>query len=128
MKKITAILIGMLLFVSACGAGADGREQEETLAPSNTEKENMDSEESEVAENLEEKEEDTTQLPEYSTLTEQVAIEDFQLRIVEDNQGKRVMLIEDDQGQEKYKSIFTKKNNRLKIIEFNKGQIFNEVI
>lgn len=118
----------MLLFVSACGAGADGQEQEETLAPSNTEEENMDLEESEVAEVQEETEEDATQLPEYSTLTEQVAIEDFQLRIVEDNQGKRVMLIEDEQGQEKYKSIFIKKNNRLKIIEFNKGQIFNEVI
>lgn len=126
MKKITVILIGMLLFVSACGVGADSQEQE--LEASNIKEENVDSEKNEVVEDQGQTEEDATQLPEYSSLMEQVAIEDFQLNVVEDNQGKRVMLIEDEQGQEKYKSIFIKKNNRLKIIEFNKGQIFNEVI
>lgn len=65
---------------------------------------------------------------EYVTIDEEVELNNHYIEIVEDNFGKRIMLIKDDNKQEVYKTIFTKKTNRLKIIEIDKGQIYNQII
>lgn len=65
---------------------------------------------------------------EYETIEETIELNNHYIEIVEDNFGKRVMIIKDDHNQEVYKTIFTKKTNRLKIIAFDKGQIFSQII
>ena len=48
-----------------------------------------------------------------------------------DNPNKRVILYADDSHKKEYKSIFIKKENRLKIIKLNgkeEGLIFNEIL
>src|SRR5699024_818403 len=67
-----------------------------------------------------------TSIKEYETLDKQINVQDYEIKVAEDNQNKRVLLFVDKDGQKQYKSIFVKKKNRLKIIDLNKGQIFNE--
>lgn len=68
------------------------------------------------------------QLEEFNKVNEIINLENAKLDIVEDNYGKRVLLVSNDKGIETHKTIYIKNKNRLKIIEFDKGQIFNEVI
>jgi len=68
------------------------------------------------------------QLEEFDAINDTIDLEHATLDIVEDNYGKRVLLVTNDKGIETHKAIYIKNKNRLKIIEFNKGQIFNEVI
>jgi len=65
---------------------------------------------------------------ERAKIEEVIQTSSFETDLVEDNKEKRVILIKDASGKETHKSIFIKSSKRLKIIEFNKGQIFNEVI
>lgn len=65
---------------------------------------------------------------EYETIVETIELDNHFIEIVEDNFGRRIMIIKDDSQQEVYKTIFTKKTNRLKIIAFDKGQIFSQII
>ncbi|MEK4299774.1 hypothetical protein MKY30_10320 [Oceanobacillus sp. FSL W8-0428] len=50
------------------------------------------------------------------------------VQVVEDNPHKRILFIGDEANQKKYKTIFIKDTNRLKIIDLNGGQIFNDII
>lgn len=68
------------------------------------------------------------QLEEFDAINDTIDLEHATLAIVEDNYGKRVLLVTNDKGIETHKTIYIKNKNRLKIIEFDKGQIFNEVI
>ncbi|MGM8213224.1 hypothetical protein ACLIBH_10580 [Virgibacillus sp. W0430] len=53
---------------------------------------------------------------------------DYSVNVVEDNPNKRIIVLQDENGKNRVKSIYIKKTNRLKVIEFDKGLIFNEVI
>ncbi|WP_068777722.1 hypothetical protein [Paenibacillus sp. FJAT-26967] len=67
-------------------------------------------------------------LPEYDTIIQQIGDKDYQFKTVTDNEGDRILLIEQD-GKERYKTIYVKKTKRLKIIQLDReGQIFNEVL
>ncbi|MVP00974.1 hypothetical protein [Paenibacillus lutrae] len=67
-------------------------------------------------------------LPEYAAIIQQIGGKDYQFKTVTDNEGERVLFIEQD-GKERYKSIYVKKTKRLKIIQLDReGQIFNEVL
>lgn len=67
--------------------------------------------------------------PEYETLVDEIDVDTLEAKIETDNPNKRVILYADDSGKNQYKSIFIKKQNRLKIIQFDdNGQVFNEVI
>lgn len=68
------------------------------------------------------------QLEEFGAINDKINLERATLDIVEDNYGKRVLLVTNDKGIETHKAIYIKNKNRLKIIELDKGQIFNEVI
>ncbi len=65
---------------------------------------------------------------EFDTLEEQINADDDSAQIVEDNQHKRVMFINSEDSQNQYKSIFIKDTNRLKIIDLDNGEVFNQII
>lgn len=68
-------------------------------------------------------------LPEYDTIMQNIDLKDVIFKTLTDNEGKRILLLSDEDGREKYKSIFIKKTNRLKIIKIDgEGQIFNGVL
>jgi len=67
--------------------------------------------------------------PEYETLVEEIDVDRLDAEIETDNSNKRVILYADSNEHKQYKSIFIKKQDRLKIIHFDDdGEIFNEVI
>ena len=154
MKNITVFTIA--LFLVACGGQLGSSKVEsveiddtqvesnevvndasenEANEVSNNENEGKDKETltNEYKESLEN--EDTTKisddlkaLEEFATLEEEIDLSEAQIEIIEDNYGKRILLIKDAEGNKTHKSIFSKKVSKLKIIEFDGGQIFNEVI
>ncbi|MFL0365910.1 hypothetical protein [Bacillus sp. PK3_68] len=70
--------------------------------------------------------EEWSSLPEYNKIIEQIGDKDNRFQTVTDNEGKRILLIKDENGEEQYKTIFIKNTSRLKIIKVNGGgQIFN---
>lgn len=73
-------------------------------------------------------EKNVADLPEYPTLAEQVDVSKYDLRIVEDNSYKRVIILKDSQGRDRIKSMFMKGENRLKVVDYQGGLIFNGVI
>ncbi|MEI3608496.1 hypothetical protein [Pseudogracilibacillus sp. SO10305] len=154
MKNITVFTIA--LFLVACG-GQLGSSKVESVEIDDTQVESnevvndaSENEANEVANNENEgkdketltneykeslENEDTTKisddlkaLEEFATLEEEIDLSEAQIEIIEDNYGKRILLIKDAEGNKTHKSIFSKKVSKLKIIEFDGGQIFNEVI
>lgn len=69
---------------------------------------------------------DIEKLPEFSTMIQQIDVANLKMRVVEENRGKRVILLMNDNDQPKYKSIYIKEQQRLKIIDFKGGLVFDE--
>lgn len=68
-------------------------------------------------------------LPEYNKVAEHIDLETHSGKIQTDNRGNRVIIYSDENGHKKYKSIFIKNDNRLKIVHFDNDElIFNERI
>ncbi|MYL58608.1 hypothetical protein GLW20_13965 [Virgibacillus halodenitrificans] len=65
---------------------------------------------------------------EFDIVEEQTGVDEDNMKVVENNPYKRVLLITNENGQQQFKSIFVKETNRLKIIDFQNGLLFNEVI
>lgn len=66
---------------------------------------------------------------ELPTVLDQIGSDEYKQIIETDNPNKRVILFEDDNHQKKFKSIFIKHDNRLKVIDLTKDQlIINEII
>lgn len=155
MKHIYQIILALTLsfVLIGCGAGEDSSttESNPTVTEESQEKDNIEpgeknqiehdksATESNTSEEVQtgsattkdqdiEKNNELDELAEGSTIESTIDTKDIQLDIVEDNSNKRVILIKDEEGHKTHKSIFLKKKNRLKIIEFDKGQIFNQVI
>jgi len=72
--------------------------------------------------------EDIEDLLEYDTLDDVVGADDFNAQIVENNNHKRVILLKGDNGQPQFKSIYVKDTNRLKVIDFKDGLVFNQIL
>ncbi|MFD1204577.1 hypothetical protein ACFQ38_05560 [Sporosarcina contaminans] len=64
------------------------------------------------------------QLPEYATVASKINVNGLTAKVTENNSNKRIILFTDARGQGKYKSIFVKKTNSLKVIDFRGGEIF----
>lgn len=142
MKKL--ILLAGLLFIitalAACGENeqstdtADNEGNESTATED--ENQNADKEKLEDKEvtngNTENNEEaadiDLTELPEYSPIKNHIDLDAHPPVVVEDNEGKRIILFRNEKNQEKYKSIFIKEEERVKIIDLDKGEIFNGLL
>ncbi|WP_080875671.1 hypothetical protein [Oceanobacillus timonensis] len=102
---------GALLFTGVYANTGEAEEMTEDNEPTTFEKETNGSaqEEMEVIQN---------QLPSGND----------SVQVIEDNPYKRILFIGDADEQKKYKTIYIKDTNRLKIIDLNGGQIFNEII
>ncbi|UOQ92105.1 hypothetical protein MUO14_16610 [Halobacillus shinanisalinarum] len=111
MKKTILIALSML-FLAACG-GNDGVKANENTVKTETGSANH--------ENLKEFEEK-------SIWQKHINLETHSIQIMEDNSHKRVALFENEQGEEMYKSIFIKNTERLKIIQFDEGLLYNDII
>lgn len=72
--------------------------------------------------------ESITSFLEYKTLAAKVDVSKYSAQIVVDNLMKRVIVLKDMNGRERYKTVFVKKQNRLKIVDHKGGLIFDKVI
>ncbi|UOQ84843.1 hypothetical protein [Gracilibacillus salinarum] len=69
------------------------------------------------------------ELQEYGYMENYMEIDQYTVNIKENNPYKRIILYEESNGSIKYKSVFIKKTNRLKIIDITQDQIlFNNEI
>lgn len=131
-KKLLTLLAIISIFSVACSNDDQGQteteeEQEISNVVDDSEEEQLTpEEESDSTENEDLGE--LTEIEEYEILKEKIDLNKFTPVVKQDNNYKRIILFKNEQGKESYKSIYIKKDNRLKIIEFNNGQIFNEKI
>ncbi|WP_066185946.1 putative periplasmic lipoprotein [Gracilibacillus timonensis] len=67
--------------------------------------------------------------PETEVLAQYIDLDQLEQQIVEDNPGKRVMLLVSPEGEKEYKSVFIKETIRLKIIPIGPGApLYNDTI
>lgn len=66
---------------------------------------------------------------EYATLNDTIDLSKYSSIVESDNKGSRVIIFKDENEKKVYKSVYTKNNQRLKIIQLTDDQLlFNEVI
>lgn len=66
--------------------------------------------------------------PEFGVLNKQINVANFQAQVVENNAHKRVIMMSNENGQAQFKSIFVKDTNRLKVVDFHQGLVFNQIL
>ena len=126
MRKIIITTVSIVLLVSlgisfAIQTKADKTDEVELQHSTTSREEVQDVEAEAEAEHQEEYEE-------FAVVNDIIHIDDFNADVVEDNKRKRVVIFNDDQNHPQYKTIYIKKKNRLKVIDFNGGLLFNDVI
>lgn len=134
MKKIMITTASVLLLTSvgvgfAVNANADKTEVVESHVEASQQETQLDIQEIETDHQENQTETDNTpDFTEYETLTEVVEMDSFHTEVVEDNKRKRVLLLTDDNNKPQYKSIYIKNKNRLKVIDFGGGMVFDQVL
>lgn len=137
MKKLIIALISILTLLTACTSNNEGNASAENaeedidtaLSVENKEADKEEISTKEAYEETESRDQEIGNFPEYDVLAEQVDLDNLTSDIKTDNPNKRVMILTEGDGQKRYKSIYIKKKQRLKIISLDdEGQIFNEVI
>lgn len=68
------------------------------------------------------------ELPEYTAVQENINLPTLTPSIVKDNNEKRVIIYHNAEGKEVYKSIYVKKKQLFKIIEYSEGEIYKETL
>ncbi|MGG4129870.1 hypothetical protein ABEW19_16530 [Paenibacillus illinoisensis] len=127
MNRLLMILIAAATMLTACQSN-----QTDTVNPSGSSDQSAQTETAQS--NNEPTEESTSQsewssLPEYDMIVQKIDSQDYTFRTVTDNENERILLLADQDGEEKYKTIFIKNTTRLKIIDIDGGgQLFNDVL
>ncbi|WP_336781446.1 hypothetical protein [Paenibacillus illinoisensis] len=127
MNRLLMILIAAATMLTACQSN-----QTDTVNPSGSSEQSTQTETAQP--NNEPTEERTSQsewssLPEYDMIVQKVDSQDYTFRTVTDNENERILLLTNQDGKEKYKTIFIKNTTRLKIIDIDGGgQLFNDVL
>jgi len=127
MNRLLIILIAAATMLTACQSN-----QTDAGNPSGSSEPSAQTETAQP--NNEPTEESTSQsewssLPEYDTIIREVDSQDYTFRTVTDNENERILLLTNQDGEEKYKTIFIKNTSRLKIIDIDGGgQLFNDVL
>ncbi|TFJ93269.1 hypothetical protein [Lentibacillus salicampi] len=117
---------GALLFAStACSDSVQVTEKTEAVGPAGKVK---TAEAAEQATDEEPKNTAYGMYPESDILDEHVHADDYQMRVVEDNQSIRVIILKDADGHSQYKSVFVKNNGMVKVMSFDQGLVFQGVI
>lgn len=66
---------------------------------------------------------------EYNTIVEVADVNGLKGIVESDNPGTRVILFEDESGKKKVKSVYVKKENRLKVISLDDdGLLYNDIL
>src|SRR5699024_746747 len=97
----------------------------------NKEAVNKDTDKSEKETEKASEKEDTSKvdkMDEYKTIADHVDVSKYDVRVVEDNSNKRIMLLNDDNKKPEYKTIYIKHKNMLKIIDLNGGLVYKGII
>lgn len=122
MKTLIAAVVGAIVLVSGGIIAASGGEQAQAQASvqkTHTSPSNQISERTGILPT------DIKSLPEYETITVNIDLSSYHPEIKEDNANKRVILLKDESGRERYKSVYIKREHHLKIINYQGGLIFN---
>ncbi|MGV2886881.1 hypothetical protein ACWIE6_28925 [Paenibacillus taichungensis] len=129
MNKMLLILIAAAMMLTACNSNQTNSVNDtgsnEQSAP--TETAQPDNEPAEGSPNHGE----WSSLPEYDVIVRTIDSPDYIFRTLKDNENERILLLADQDGKEKYKTIFIKNTSRLKIIDVDgdrDGQLFNDVL
>lgn len=127
MNKMLLILIGAAMMLTACNSNEANPDNDtgsnEQSAP--TETVQKDNEPAEESPNRGE----WSSLPEYDMIVRTINPKEYTFRTVSDNENERILLLANQYGKEKYKTIFIKNTSRLKIIDVDgAGRLFNEVL
>lgn len=120
MKKIILTTASTLLIAGGAIGFSMKANAEKTPTPENSV--NTEHQEAQVDS------ETTNNFQEYDALNEVVDLDNLTIQDVEDNDYKHVMILKDDQNLPQFKSIYVKNKDRLKVIDFDKGLIFNQVL
>ena len=66
---------------------------------------------------------------EYETIAKEIDLDHYTGNVQTDNKGTRIIIFANEQGKNEYKSIYVKRQKRLKIVEFHSDHLlFNGVI
>lgn len=120
MKKIILTIASILLVAG----GAVGFTMKATADNTSASEQKVKNEQHET----QTEEKDTNDFHEYDALKKVVDLNEFTIEEVEDNQNKHVIILKDDQNMPQFKSIYVKNKDRLKVVDFDKGVIFNQAL
>ena len=120
MKKII-LTIASILLVAGGAVGFTMKATADNTSASETKVKNEQHE-------TQTEEKDTNDFHEYDALKKVVDLNEFTIEEVEDNQNKHVIILKDDQDMPQFKSIYIKNKDRLKVVDFYKGVIFNQAL
>ncbi|MEZ7171143.1 hypothetical protein [Sporosarcina sp. OR05] len=127
MKKRLALFCGALLLAGCANDKAEEQVKPDSALESNEQAESpsKDVETNTSADHVA----DLTDYEEYDVLSSEIDVDAYIASVVEDNEGKRVILFSNEVGEKIYKSIFVKHDQRLKIIDLHDdGLLFNDTI
>ena len=119
-KPLLALMATVALLAACSGEQADAGNE----AASENEQ-SFTAIKDESAENS--KPQDLESLPEFTVIDEEIGSNSLEAKLVSDNPGERVLLL--NKGGDEFKSIFVKETKRLKIIDIDgEGLIFNDIL
>lgn len=136
MKKLLTILFSISIIVGLAACSNDdtaedtNSEDNETPEVEEQEEQATDVESDEIMdEDTEEQNPEMDDYEEASKIEEKVDLDGLEVEVETDNDNNRVLLFLDE-GKEVYKTIYIKRDHRLKIIDIidNEGQIYNDTI
>ncbi|WP_145326232.1 hypothetical protein [Paenibacillus xylanexedens] len=127
MNKMLLILIAAAMMLTACNSNQTNpvNDAGSTEQSEHTETAQQNNEPAEGSRNPGE----WSSLPEYDVIVRTIDSVDYTFRAVKDNENERILLLANQDGKEKYKTIYIKNTSRLKIIDVDgDGQLYNDVL
>lgn len=122
MRKITFSILGALILASCSSDG----QKAETSKPEQKHEENIKENEASGTPGPQEESVNFEELP---TINEIMENKEYLMQVETDNQNKRILFFENDNGEKLFKSIYIKHDQRLKVIDLAKDQmVYNEKI
>lgn len=129
MYKITLTFIAAVILLSSCSNQENSRNNKEENDNNLQSVQNIDEQKSDPIETENTNYDNITSLPEYNKIIQVIDKEDYTFKIVTDNENKRILLIQGQDGIPQYKTIFIKNKGLLKVINTNgDNQIFSDFI
>lgn len=121
--KLMALVLTLFLFVG-CSTQEDTDSSDSTASQVETSSEAVEDDLATVPEEKLGSADDIQQsdYPELSTLQEMIDLETVESYLITDNPGTRVMVFVKD-GEQAYKSIYIKSDNRLKLVDFEANEL-----